>query len=151
MQAATHSSTPACVLVVEDNPADVELLREAISDRGAPLELLHAENAIQAYEALAGRGPWADAKPPQAILLDINLPIISGKKILEIVRQYDDWKHIPVVMLTSSQAEVDRAACAALGATAYLTKPPTYDGYLALADRVVDILGAQPRQAKQSA
>jgi two-component system, chemotaxis family, response regulator Rcp1 len=135
--------------VVEDNTADIRLLEEALRERRVPVNVVVAENAVQAYEALACRGSWAGCPQPTAILLDLNLPIISGHKVLQIVRQHDAWKHIPVVVFTSSKAREDREICTSLGASDYLAKPPTFEGYLAVAEVLRTLLAGKHRRTTQ--
>lgn len=109
---AQKEASLTTIPVVEDNPADARLLEEALREREVPVAVVVAENAVQAYEMLTCRGAWAGCPEPLAILLDLNLPIFSGFKALQIIRQHAPWKHIPVAVFTSSKSSGDREICA---------------------------------------
>lgn len=119
----------AHILLIEDNPGDRALARLALEEIGTPVELLEAEDGVEALEQLR-RISVGGQPPPHLVLLDLNLPRATGFQVLQYLRHSPSLAGLPVVVLTSSNAETDRAGAAALGATAYLTKPETFGEYL---------------------
>jgi len=129
---------PVEILLVEDNPGDVKLTRKAL-DRGKVLNNLHVVNdGVAAIDFLRQRGEHEDAVRPDLVLLDLNLPRKSGREVLEEVKTDDQLKRIPVVVLTSSEAEEDVVQSYDRHANAYLTKPVDFDGFLDVIGRVED-------------
>jgi CheY-like chemotaxis protein len=116
------------LLMVEDNPGDVRLIREVISASCPDIVLHVAENSVQAFDFLLGRS--GEHSLPDLILLDINLPIMNGKRILQEIRKDPRWNSIAVIMLTSSSLPMDKAECLALGAKEYLVKPSDWQEYI---------------------
>ncbi len=121
------------VLVIEDNLGDFHLLEESFGEQALPAQLYLVENAVQAFSFLSKQGLYAGMPTPDLILLDLNLPVIQGHKVLDVIRTTDDWKNIPVAVLSSSTRKKDQEAVARYGIEAYLVKPGHYDGYLELA------------------
>jgi chemotaxis family two-component system response regulator Rcp1 len=117
------------VLLVEDNPADVDLARESLEGGKLALELSVVADGLQALDFLRRRGAHASAPRPDLILLDLNLPMKDGREVLAEIKQDDDLKLIPVVVLTSSEAETDVAKTYALGANCYVTKPVGFKAF----------------------
>jgi chemotaxis family two-component system response regulator Rcp1 len=117
------------LLMVEDNPGDVRLVREVINASCPDIVLHVAENSVQAFDFLLGRRQDEKALP-DLILLDIKLPIVNGKRILQEIRKDPRWNGIPIIMLTSSSLPMDKAECFALGAKDYLVKPSNWDEYI---------------------
>lgn len=116
-------SAPADVLLVEDNPGDVRLTREAL-DSGEPEIRLHVvRDGVEALDFLAGRGEYVDTATPDAVLLDLNLPRKGGEEVLEALASEQSLPNPPVIVLTSSDAAEDVARSYELAANAYLTKP----------------------------
>lgn len=120
------------ILYVEDNPSDLAAAREALREIDASIVLHGVENAVQAFRFLARREGYRDAPRPDAILLDVNLPVFSGQRVLEELRLDPEWRRILVVMFTSSMQERDRQAAERLGAR-FVTKPARWAEYLDLA------------------
>ena len=121
------------IFLAEDNPADVYLLREALGvEAGAEIELLVAHDGEEAMEYVYRRGRFASMPKPDLIVLDLNLPKSDGSDILRAVRESNDLRMVPVVILTSSDSPRDRAAAARLGADGYITKPSDLDEFLSL-------------------
>ena len=111
------------ILMVEDNPGDVRLTREALKG-GKVLNRLHVvEDGIAALDFLHRRSPHQDAPRPDLILLDLNLPKMDGREVLSRIKSDDALKLIPVVVLTTSQAEEDVLRAYRLSANCYVTKP----------------------------
>jgi CheY-like chemotaxis protein len=126
------------VLVIEDNLGDFHLLEESFDEQGIPASLYLAENAVQAFSFLSRQGGHAASPVPDLILLDLNLPVIHGAKILDVIRTTKEWSHLPVAVLSSSTLKKDQELAATQGIEAYLVKPAHYDGYLELARLIGD-------------
>ena len=114
---------PADVLLVEDNPGDVRLTREAFEEGSVPTTLHVVGDGVDALDFLHQRGDHDDAPRPDIVLLDLNLPRKNGDEVLEEVNDDTDLARIPIVVLTSSEAEADVVHSYDLQANAYLTKP----------------------------
>lgn len=111
------------VLLVEDNPADAELTRETLEQSKMHVVMSVAGDGAAALDHLHRRGPHATAARPDLILLDLNLPGIGGPEVLAEIKRTEALRSIPVVVLTSSDAEIDVAKTYQLGASCYVTKP----------------------------
>lgn len=114
---------PTTILLIEDNPADADLARETLELNKLFLQLFVVTDGVEALEFLFQRGKHTSAVRPDLIVLDLNLPRKDGRQVLEEIKQDDDIKRIPVVVLTSSDAENDIARSYDLGANCYVTKP----------------------------
>jgi two-component system, chemotaxis family, response regulator Rcp1 len=118
-----HPFRPIDILLVEDNAADVRLTREALKDAKV-LNALHVvRDGMAALSFLRQRGQYAGSPRPDLILLDLNLPKKDGREVLAELKQDEDLKRIPVVVLTTSRAEEDVVRSYDLHANAYVTKP----------------------------
>jgi CheY-like chemotaxis protein len=114
------------ILLVEDNPSDIDLTKRALANANIANELIVAEDGQEALDYLFGTGHYAgrDAAPLLAVvLLDLKLPKVDGLDILRRIRANERTKRLPVVILTSSQEEQDIAAGYDLGANSYIQKP----------------------------
>jgi CheY-like chemotaxis protein len=111
------------ILLVEDNPADVRLTKEALKDAKVLHELYVASDGVEAISFLTRQEGHESAPRPDLILLDLNLPRKDGRQVLEEIKQHPDLKTIPVVVLTTSQAEEDIIRSYDLHANCYVTKP----------------------------
>ena len=125
-------SRPVEILLVEDNPGDVRLTREALTEAKVRNRLHVAEDGVEAMDFLRRRGPFANAVRPDLILLDLNLPKKDGREVLEEVKGDAALRQIPVVILTSSQAEEDIARAYSLRANCYVSKPVDLDQFIAV-------------------
>jgi len=114
---------PIDILLVEDNPGDVKLTREALLETKVLTNLFTVENGVEALDFLYMRNDFKNAVRPDIILLDLNIPLKNGKEVLEIVKNDESLKRIPVVILTSSKAEEDIVRSYDLHANCYITKP----------------------------
>jgi two-component system, chemotaxis family, response regulator Rcp1 len=126
----------AHLLLVEDNPADVELARETLAGSKLHLELSVASDGVQAIEYLRGTGRAAGRTRPDLILLDLNLPRKDGRQVLSEIKSDVVLRRIPVVVLTSSEAERDIARSYDLGANCYVTKPLDLRAFQAIVHQV---------------
>ena len=117
------------VLLVEDDPGDVLMTREAFDDYlHNRLDVVTDGSAALAY--LRKEEPYADAPRPDLILLDLNLPRRDGREVLQEIKDDPDLRHIPVIVLTTSQAEEDVLRSYQLHANAYVTKPVDFEGFI---------------------
>jgi len=114
---------PIQVLLVEDNPADADLMCEAIASGKLHLEIESVRDGVEALRYLRGEGLYEDAPRPDLILLDLNLPKMDGRQVLAAIKADADLRGIPVVVLTSSTAERDIVQSYNLGANCYVIKP----------------------------
>ena len=120
---ADQSAIPAKILLVEDNPGDAELAREALENSKFINTLYRVEDGVQALDFLYKRGRYSDAPRPDIILLDLNLPRKDGRDVLAQIKADEKLKSIPVVVLTSSKADEDILRSYQLHANCYVTKP----------------------------
>jgi CheY-like chemotaxis protein len=111
------------ILLVEDEPADANLVKAALSANQVPAELRHVFDGREALEYLHREGRFSDVPRPDLILLDLNMPRMDGRECLVLIKQDDALRDIPVVILTTSEAERDVFAAYSLGAVGYITKP----------------------------
>jgi two-component system, chemotaxis family, response regulator Rcp1 len=121
------ASPPIEILLVEDNPADVRLTIEALKDAAVPHRLHVARDGVEAIHML--KHATADVPRPDLILLDLNLPRKDGREVLAEIKQDEALCHIPVVILTTSQAEQDIVHSYRLRANAFVTKPVEIDHF----------------------
>ena len=117
------SSRSIKVLLVEDNPADADLTRETLEMSKLTIELEVAIDGVEALRYLRGEGEYSGSIVPDLILLDLNLPRMDGKQFLAELRADKTFRNIPVVILTTSDAESDVVQGYSLGANCYVTKP----------------------------
>lgn len=121
---------PAEVLLVEDNPSDVRLTQEAMKE-GRLLNRMHTVgDGEAAIKFLTRQHPYENAPRPDLILLDLNLPKKSGREVLAEIKQLDELKTIPVVVLTTSKAEEDILKTYELHANCYITKPVDLEKFI---------------------
>lgn len=125
-----QSATAIEVLLVEDNPGDVRLTREALKEAKVRNNVHVASDGVVALEFLRREGQFANAPRPDVVLLDLNLPRRSGHEVLHDIKSDERLRAIPVVILTSSQADEDIARSYQLAANAYVTKPVGLNEFL---------------------
>ncbi len=114
---------PVDILLVEDNPGDVRLTKEALRDAKVLNEIFVARDGVEAMEFLGRKGRFSKVPLPDLILLDLNLPRKDGREVLAEIKEDPILKHIPVVVLTTSKADEDIVKTYNLHANAYITKP----------------------------
>jgi CheY-like chemotaxis protein len=122
---------PIEILLVEDNPGDVELTREALHDSKVHMRLSWCPTAWRRSPSCGARA-YADAPRPDLILLDLNLPRKDGRGVLAEIKADPELRQIPVVILTSSQAEQDILRAYELHANCYVTKPVDLDQFITI-------------------
>lgn len=132
-------SRPAHILLIEDNRMDIELTLDAFRERRLNNEIHVAPGGQEGLDYLLGNGEFADRDKfplPDLILLDLKMPVIDGHEVLRQIKQFPKLKRIPVVVLSSSKEEGDRALTYDNGANSYLVKPVSFDGFLNVVHQV---------------
>lgn len=123
------TARPAQILLVEDNPGDVRLTREALKDSRVINELTVVSDGVEAMQYLRAEDQYRGAPRPDLILLDLNLPRKNGHEVLAEIKADDSLQHIPIVVLTTSQAESDVLRSYELAANCYVAKPIEFDAF----------------------
>jgi len=126
------------ILLVEDNPADVRLACEVLEEAGLADCVLIARDGDQALRMARREGEYQHQPQPDLILLDLNLPRISGHEVLQQIKSTPGLRRIPVIVLTTSRAEADVTACYEAHANAFLTKPVDFLEFSRLAILIRD-------------
>lgn len=126
------------VLLVEDSPGDVRLTKEAFREANRSIQLHVACDGVDAMAFLHRQGPHANAPRPDLILLDLNLPKMDGREVLAHIKEDQDLKTIPTVILTTSEAEADIVTSYRLQANCYLSKPVQLDDFEAIVRSIND-------------
>jgi chemotaxis family two-component system response regulator Rcp1 len=126
------------VLLVEDSPGDVRLTKEAFHDADPQIDLRVAVDGVEAMAYLRREGVHSDAARPDFILLDLNLPKMDGREVLAHIKEDDDLKTIPTVILTTSDAEADILTSYKLQANCYLSKPVQLEEFESLVKSIND-------------
>ena len=129
---------PVEILLVEDNPGDVRLTREALREGKVRNNLAVAADGVEAVAYLRKEGEYAEAVRPDLILLDLNLPRKDGREVLKEIKADPALRNIPVVVLTSSQAEEDIVRAYHLHANCYVTKPVDLDQFIRVVESIED-------------
>ena len=124
------------ILLVEDNPADIELTREAFEENSLVNDLHVIEDGAEALDYLFRRDEHKDAELPDIILLDINLPKVSGLDILKQVKEDENLKNIPVIMLTASADDMDIFKSYQRYCSGYITKPVNITNFVEVAKTI---------------
>ncbi len=117
------SNRPVEVLLVEDDPGDTDLMIETMKQSKLRINMHIVEDGVKAMAFLRREDPYKDAVAPDLILLDLNMPRKDGREVLREIKRDDTLKHLPVVILTTSQAEADIIGSYNLGANCYIPKP----------------------------
>jgi len=138
MQNASSSAPAIQVLLVEDNPGDVRLTREAFRDAKMHLEMHVAGDGVAAMEFLRRQGDHPNSPRPDLILLDLNLPRKDGREVLAEIKGDPSLKAIPVVILTTSAADADIERSYLLHANCYISKPVDLEGFLTVIRSIDD-------------
>ena len=144
---------PIEILLVEDNPGDARLVKEALKDGKVLNELHVVRDGVEALDFLKREGKYADAVHPDLILLDLNLPKKGGHEVLAEIKDDPDLKRIPVVVLTVSKAEEDIMITYNLHGNCFITKPIDFDQFVhvvkAIEDFWLTIVKLPPDEARK--
>jgi CheY-like chemotaxis protein len=130
------TASPVEILLVEDDPGDVLITREAVESSKVANNLNVVSNGEQALQYLRREAPYEDAARPGLILLDLNLPRLDGREVLAQIKQDPDLRRIPVVVLTTSSLDEDIVRSYDLHANAYVTKPVDFDQFMSVVRQV---------------
>ena len=126
------------ILLVEDDPGDVLMTREAFQDYKLRNQLHVVTDGAEAMSFLRQEGDYADRPRPDLVLLDLNLPRMDGREVLEAIKSDPDLASIPVVVLTTSEAEDDVMRSYSLHANAYVTKPVDFERFIEVVRQIDD-------------
>lgn len=118
------------VLLVEDNKHDVILTRQAFKQARVAIHLHHVKNGVDCMSFLRKQGNYEDAPTPDLILLDLNMPIMDGREVLEAISKDESLSHLPVVILTTSEDEKDVYKMYRLRCSSYIVKPVDFKQFL---------------------
>ncbi len=121
------------ILLVEDNPDDIELTRIAFAEADLDSRLEVVRDGAEALDYLFARGAWAGRDPhklPSIVLLDLNLPKLDGREVLQAIRASEATRNLPVVVLTTSAEPFDVDASYAMGANSYIRKPVDFEQFV---------------------
>src|ERR1700730_4535617 len=133
-----EAGKPMEVLLVEDSPGDVRLTMEAFRDANRSIHLHVAVDGVEAMAFLRQEGAHVHAPRPDIILLDLNLPRMDGREVLAHIKEDDNLKTIPTVILTTSDSEADIVKCYQLQANFYLSKPVQLEAFELLVRSIND-------------
>ena len=125
-------TTPIRVLLVEDNPGDAFLTRDTLEQSKLLIEIAITTDGEDALDYLLSRGAYVGVALPDLIVLDLNLPKLGGRELLAEMKQHPQLQGIPVVVLTSSDADRDVVMSYKLGASCYVTKPVGLEAFQAI-------------------
>ncbi|MEU7918054.1 response regulator [Micromonospora zamorensis] len=135
------SAQPVRILVVDDDPGDVLMIEEALADSDVDKVIDVVSDGEEAMEFLRAEGRHEDARRPDVILLDLNMPRMDGRQVLGAVKQDEDLRTIPIVVLTTSNADTDIVGSYTLQANAYVTKPIDLDDFNDVVRRIDEFFG----------
>jgi len=133
-----HLLRPIDILLVEDNPGDARLAREALKESKIKNNLFWMKNGLEALEFLRKEGEYKDVPRPDLIFLDLNMPKMDGKQVLAEIKVDDSLRRIPVVILTVSKAEEDIVKSYNLHANCYVTKPLDLEQFIYVVKSIED-------------
>ena len=138
---ALHPDQPLSVLLVDDDPGDVLIAREALAAGRLSTDLQVVTDGVEAMSYLRRTDGYAEATRPDLILLDLNLPRKSGHEVLAEIKQDPDLRRIPVVVLTTSQAQSDVVKSYELQASVHVSKPVDFDQFTDVVRQIDDFFG----------
>lgn len=135
------SSAPVRILVVDDDPGDVLMIEEALGDSDVHKSIDVVSDGQEAMEFLRRQGRHVGAVRPDVIILDLNMPRMDGRQVLSAVKGDEDLRTIPVVVLTTSNADTDIIGSYTLQANAYVAKPIDLDDFNNVVRRIDQFFG----------
>ncbi len=138
-------AAPVVAVLAEDNPADVLLVEEAIERYGLPIRLHVVQDGELAANYFKRTESDESAPCPSLLILDLNLPKLSGIEVLQRVRSSLKCRNIPVLIITSSDSSADREQLKGMGADRYFRKPNDYDEFLAIGLVLQELIGRHPQ------
>lgn len=118
------------ILLVEDNFGDIKIAQEAFKQSDSTINLSYVQDGVEAINYLKKNNEFTKATTPDLILLDLNLPKKDGREVLSEVKSDKSLKQIPIIVLTTSESEIDINECYLLGANSFITKPIDLDSFL---------------------
>ncbi|SCL35618.1 Response regulator receiver domain-containing protein [Micromonospora nigra] len=136
-----ETASPVRILVVDDDPGDVLMIEEALADSDVEKVIDVVSDGQEAMEFLRREGRHTDARRPDVILLDLNMPRMDGRQVLGEVKGDEDLRTIPIVVLTTSNADTDIVGSYTLQANAYVTKPIDLDDFNDVVHRIDEFFG----------
>ncbi len=131
-------SDPIKILLVEDNPADIRLIKEVFKDTNSNNKIFVVKDGIDALNFLYKREKFSSAPKPDIILLDLNLPRKDGREVLKEIKENENFKYIPIVVLTTSSSREDVIRTYGNHANCYITKPVDFDNFLKVIKSIED-------------
>ena len=121
------------IVLIEDNPHDAEMTLRALKKSNMANNIIHLKDGVEGLEYIFGEGAYAGrdlSQKPKAILLDLKMPRINGIEVLKKLKAHEETRHIPVIVLTSSDEDPDVATCYSLGVNSYIVKPVGFENFL---------------------
>ncbi len=131
-------SKPIEILLVEDSPGDIRLMQDYMKRSKVPNHLNTVENGAEALDYLYKRGKYSHSVLPNLIILDLNMPIKGGREVLSEVKEDPNLKHIPIIVLTTSDAQLDINNAYRLHANCYLSKPNDLEQFYRVVSAIED-------------
>ncbi|HYE06697.1 MAG TPA: response regulator [Planctomycetota bacterium] len=131
------------VLIIDDNRADADLIKEALREVDLSVQVFSVENAVLGFAFLSKQSGFSQMPTPALVVLDINMPVITGLQALRLIRETGDWNAIPVMIWSSSSRREDREDALRSGAIEYVVKPAAWEGHVALAHRIAKLVAAR--------
>lgn len=129
---------PVEILLVEDDPGDIELIKETISSSKLKINLQIVNDGSKAISYLKKQGQYSDKTEPDLVILDLNLPLKNGMEVLKEVKSDEDIKHIPIIVMTTSDQDSDVLKSYKLGANSYVTKPMGIEQFSHIVNTIED-------------
>jgi chemotaxis family two-component system response regulator Rcp1 len=129
---------PIHILMVEDDPADVRLTREALKNKKVHTTMDTVSDGLEAMAYLRKEGGYADRPRPDLILLDLNMPRMDGREVLAELQQDPKFRYIPVIVLTTSEGEEDILSAYEMNANCYITKPVDWKQFIRVVELIED-------------
>lgn len=143
--------TVATILLIDDNPLESELMREAMGDADNRISIYAVENAVQAFAFLSKQNGFAHMPLPDLLVVDLRMPIVDGLRTIQIIKDTPAWRTIPVVLVSSCAAPEEREKAMALGADDVIAKPVQWADLTEMAQRLLNNLPRQLRPTKRMA